>query len=215
MSPTLRLVLALTLLLPALAVAHSHPALHGNDELGWSIVRGEHRHTSSMDDLDEIDDLKSRFGDDFLYIRDGDERYVITNRAMIDRAEDASNRIVDPAKAIAKAAARLAVSQAKGMKARGKLESAESQLEAAIERQELRGQEADEMRRALERVRDELEEIEATGERHPVTPSEQRELEGRRDDARERLERAVTEMRSEIRDILDEAKEKDLARRIR
>jgi hypothetical protein len=101
------------------------------------------------------------------------------------------------------------------MKARGKLESAESQLEAAIERQELRGQEADEMRRALERVRDELEEIEATGERHPVTPAEQRELEGRRDDARERLERAVTEMRSEIRDILDEAKEKDLARRIR
>jgi chromosome segregation ATPase len=215
MSPTLRFVLALTLLLPALAVAHPHSALHGHDELGWAVVRGEHRHTSSMDDLDEIDDLKSRFGDDFLYIRDGDERYVITNRAMIDRAEDASNRIVDPAKAIAKAAARLAVSQAKGTKARAKLESAESQLEAAIERQELRGQEADELQRALERVRQELGEIEATGERRPVTPSEQKELESRRDEAHERLERAVAEMRAEIRDILVEAKDKGQAKRVR
>lgn len=215
MRRTIPFVLVLGLL-PLVALAHSHPGkAHWDDELGWAIIHDDHTRSSSLHDLDEIEDLQTRFGDDLLYIRDGDERYVITNRALIDRAEDASHRIVDPAKAIAKAEARLAVRQVQSVKARVKLENAETQLEAAIERQELRDKEADELRRALERVREELEQIEATGERRHVTSSEQKELERRRDEAHERLEKAVSEMRSEIREILREAKDKDLAKRIR
>ena len=208
--------LALSLLLPTLASGHPHSGkAHRDATLSWAILHEDHQHMGSLDELDEIEDLQSRFGDDLLYIRDGDERYVITNRAWIDRAEDAAHWILEPAKAIAKAEARFAVSQVRSTKARVKLQSAETQLEAAIEREGLRDKEREELRRALERVREELEEIETTGERRQVTPSEQRELERRRDEAHERLEKAVSEMHSEIRDILREARNKGQATRIR
>ncbi|HET9251157.1 MAG TPA: hypothetical protein VFP58_03495, partial [Candidatus Eisenbacteria bacterium] len=158
-----RIGFALTLLVAALAVAHAHPGTDWDDELGWAILHDDHRRTSTLHGLDEIEDLQSRFGDDLLYIRDGDERYVITDRALIERAEEAAHRIVDPAKAMAKAEARLAVRQAHSAKAWVKLQNAEAQLEAAIEKQERRGDDAEELRDALERVREELEQIQEHG----------------------------------------------------
>lgn len=213
-------VLALCLFVTALALAHPHSTGKGyrDSELSWAIIDDDHNHShaSTQDALEEIEDLKSRFGDSFLYIRDKDDRYVITNRALIERAEEASHRIGDHAKeikTIAKAQARVALSQAHGAKARVKLERIEAQLEEKIESREIRGEEADELTRALERVREDLEDIE-DHEPRPLTRAEEQDLERKRQEVQDELQKAIGEMRSEIRDILKEAKERGLAARV-
>lgn len=213
-------VFALCLFVAALALAHppSHAKGYRDSDLSWAIIDDDHNHSSNLDELEEIEDLKSRFGDTFLYIRDGKERYVITDPALVRRAEEASHRIGDHAKeikTIAKAQAKVAVSHAQGVRARAKLESIEAQLEAKVESRELRGEEADELREALDRVREDLEEIEAGNEPRPLTRSEEQELERRREEAHAELDKAIREMRSEIRDILKDAKQKGLAERVR
>ena len=218
----MRLGFAFALLLFVTALALAHPHSHGkgyrDSELSWAIIDDDHNHSSNLDEMDEIEDLKPRFGDEFLYIRDGKERFVITNRDLIRRAEEASHRIGDHAKeikTIAKAQAKHAVSQAQGARARAKLQILEGQLEEKIENREIRGEEADELRRALERVQEDLEEIEAGREPRPLTRSEEQDLERRREEAQAELQKAIQEMRSEIRDILRDAKEKGLAERVR
>lgn len=214
-------VFALCLFVAALALAHPHGSGKGyrDSDLSWAIIDDDHNHShaSTQDALEEIEDLKSRFGDEFLFIRDREDRYVIKDRALIQRAEEASHRIGDHAheiKTLAKAQARVALSQAHGAKARVKLERIEAQLEEKIESREDRGDEADELKAALDRVREDLEELEDR-EPRPLTRSEELALEKRRQEAQEELQKAVREMREEIRDILKEAKQKGLAEQIR
>jgi len=94
-----------------------------------------------------------------------------------------------------------------------KLERIQEQLEEKIESREIRGEEADELTRALDRVREDLEDIE-DHEPRPLTRAEEQDLERTRQEAQDELQKAIREMRSEIRDILKEAKEKGLAARV-
>src|SRR5439155_21072201 len=50
------------------------------DGFGWAIVSGENTSMSDMDDLDSFDNLKEKYGDEFLFLREGDNRYVIRDR---------------------------------------------------------------------------------------------------------------------------------------
>lgn len=67
---------------------------------GWAVVSGENTSMSDMDDLDRMGDLKKRFGDEFLYIRDGRARYVIQDRGLMDRASQACESIQDYGKEV-------------------------------------------------------------------------------------------------------------------
>src|SRR6185503_14215308 len=73
------------------AANHEHGYSFGSDDnLGWAIVSDDNTSMSDMSTLDSMDDLKSEFGDEFLYIRLGKDRYVIRDRALMRRAQEAA-----------------------------------------------------------------------------------------------------------------------------
>jgi hypothetical protein len=120
MHRTLPVVLAaaiLSLAVPGTSSADSYAYGSDQDEedsFGWAIISGENTSMSDMRDLDSMDDLKDRFGDEFLYIRDGKDRYVISDPGMVERALEASQQIRKYGKEmgkLARAQARIAVDE--------------------------------------------------------------------------------------------------------
>ena len=89
MRPTSLLLLALALLAPS-AFANENPSGDGTHYLRWAIVSHGNISTSDTDGLNDLDLLKEQYGDEFLYIWSDDQRYVIRDRAMVDRAYRAS-----------------------------------------------------------------------------------------------------------------------------
>jgi hypothetical protein len=167
--------------------------------------------------MDSIEKLSSKYGDDFLYIRDGVKKYVITQPDMVDRAARAQRQVkmhTLQINALANAAAELAMSRVNGTWERHRLEKAEYKLESVIERGKKHGDDTRQAERDLKLVRDQLARLEAGGG-EALTETERRELIERRDAASEELDDAVAGIRKEIRDILREAIEKDLAEQIR
>ena len=71
------------------ASAHAYPPV-GTHFLRWAVVSHGNTSTSDTDALDDLDRLKGEYGDEFLYIWSDDRRYVIRDRAMVDRAYRAS-----------------------------------------------------------------------------------------------------------------------------
>src|SRR5215204_767202 len=93
MSRHLAWPLALALILPSLTFAHPHPHPGSDDDLGWILIDGERQSMSDMRDIDDIERLKDCYGDEVLCVREGDERYVITKPAYIERARMAARRV--------------------------------------------------------------------------------------------------------------------------
>ena len=131
-SLTLVLAATVTLVLASPAPAGAHSYAHGSDhdsDFGWMILSGGNSSMSDMHDLDSIDDLKERFGDEFLYVRDGEDRHVITDRRLIARAQESTKQIRKYGKEIgeiARAQARLAVDKSLyGMRQSKRLSSSE------------------------------------------------------------------------------------------
>ena len=122
-TPTATAVLAaaiLCLAVPGSSSAYSYAYGSDRDEedsFSWAIIAGGNTSMSNMRDLDSIDDLKDQFGDEFLYIRDGKDRYVISDPGMVERALEASKEIRKYGKEmgkLARAQARLAVDESLG-----------------------------------------------------------------------------------------------------
>src|SRR4051812_8517243 len=72
------------------------------DQLGWVLLKGGHNSSSSLNNED-LDDIKARFGREFLYIRDGSDRYVIRDRRLMQRAEDSMKPIQEAGREIGRA----------------------------------------------------------------------------------------------------------------
>lgn len=213
--------LALTvLILPALAFAHSHPSAGASKpdrELGWAIRRDGLWHVSEIWDMDSIEKLPSKYGDDFLYIRDGEKKVVITDPILVERAARAHRQIkmhTTQINALASVSAQLAMSRVNGTWERKRLEKAESKLEGVIERGKEHGDDTRQAERDLKLVREQLAKLEEGGG-ETLTETERRELTERQDRAREDLDNALAGIRKEMHEILREAIEKDLAKSIR
>ena len=213
------MTLALLVLTPSFALTHPHPpkdAWRPDTRLGWAIHRDGQWHVSEIWDIDSADDLSSKYGDDFLYIRDGEERYVITDPTMIERATRATTRIKDHTKeisALANVTAELAMSRVHGTWERQRLESRVAALESRIQRIESL-EDARQLKRDLKRVRDELHRLGRNGG-ETLTETERRDLMARRDAASDDLEEVIDGIRTEVREILREAKDRGLAKRVR
>jgi hypothetical protein len=74
-------------------------------ELAWAIVSRDQTSISSTMDLELVDRLRGDFGDEFLYVREDGDRWVIRDRALMKRALDAQ-RPVREAKVALKAGKR-------------------------------------------------------------------------------------------------------------
>jgi hypothetical protein len=207
----------------AVGEEHSNRHTHGynssddeHDNLGWVIVSGGITSMSDMRDLESLEDFRHRFGSCFLYLRDGDDHYLIQDEEMIDRAQRAARSI----KLYGKEMGMLA-----RFKVQGTLGSRKSarkiaamQRRPALPEEVSRRSPRDESNERLEREFAEL--IEDMGalrtDPHQAdgTAVKLRDLERRSEDLSKRLEKAVHEGREEMRDVLHDAKAQHLAKRV-
>src|SRR6185436_10942439 len=192
----------------ALAVIPSSHG-YGSDrqprELGWMIVDHENTSMSSMEDLDDLDRLKHEFGDEFLFVRDNDDRYVIRDRALLKRAWEAQRPVGEAGAKVGRAARAQAMEALSGWDSDAdqvRLARKIEKLSRKIDRAEARGESPQEIQREreqLERIRDQRsDDRPASG--HPQ--AHEKQLDARQRDADEDLDRAIKNMKREIRDIL-------------
>ncbi len=184
---------------------------------GWAIISGGSSSMSEMQDLDSVDDLKARFGDDFLYVREGHDRYVIKDRKLVARAQEAAKEIGKYGREIgdiARAQARLAVDGSLEARRQAKMMRIQRKLEREIEWRAGRGEPTRDLERALDDVTSEIGSFEPSdrGDRGDrLTASDRRNLTRRREEASERLQQGVRQIKREMREILREAKSRGLA----
>ena len=209
---------------PVPSSAYSH-ATHGysygfdfdeDEDFGWAVVTDGHNTSTNLGDSDILQELKDRYDDDFLYVRDGKDQYVIRDPRYVERAKASSSEISKYGKEIGKFAsahAKLALSHVNTWGQRRSLEKAERELEREIRRSEREGESTAGLKRALRHIQEELDSI-SDDDHETLSATEREDLRRQSDDARKHLQDAVRKMRRDIRDILREAKERGKAEKL-
>jgi hypothetical protein len=173
-------------------------------DLGWVLVSDGITSVSDGSDLESLKVLQARYGARFLLLRDGDDRYLIRDKELIDRAEHATRSIKLYGKEIgllARHRAGDAIASRKGsrkiaaMAQRGPRDESEAQLEREVE----------------QLIRD----METLGaDSRPIDSARSRELEGRREVVSKQLHEAVRQGQDEMRRILKDAQARNVAKRV-
>ena len=203
------------LLLTLAASAYGHRDAQEVHEFGWMIVDHDSQSMSSMKDLDHLEGLQRKFGDEFIYIRDGEDRYVIRDRALMKRALEAQRPVREAGSRVGRVARTQAIEALSGWGAdadQARLARKVEKLSRKIDRAEARGESAEEIkleREELKRVVENKSDDQDASEH--VAPKER---EARRRDADQDLDRAIKNLKHELREILREAKSRHLAERV-
>lgn len=219
LSRCLLAVAVVAVALPSAAVARSssHSMSFGtDDEFAWAIISDQHQSMSGGIDMD-LEELKDQYGDRFLVVRDGDERYVITDEGLVRRAERSASEIRKYGTEIgeiARTQARLSLSENRQDKSIAKLSKRRKALEKAIEVSERRRESTDDLEQDLFRIRVEMQALEGVQRGFALTSDERDDLSRRRDVAKERLQRGVRRIQRDMREILETAKSRGLAERV-
>ena len=216
----------LILAAPSLSRAHgdshanSHAKDHGfaygnhGDDFTWAVVDGDNTSMSGQLDHPTLEQLRDRFGERFLYIEDDEDGYVITDRAMVERARRATQRIGRYGREIgeiARTQAKLSLSESRPKIRRAELLREQAELRREIDRAERQGEPTDRLERRLDRVTSRLEVEDQVYRVFALSSDEKRDLTRRRDEAKARLHEAVEQVNREMRDILRDAKDRRIA----
>jgi hypothetical protein len=188
------------------------------DDLAWAIVSQGHSSTSSLAERDDIEDLKSEIDGDFLYIRLEGDRYVIRDRSLIGRAQEAMKPIQEAAKELGKAVGARVVDAMNGSREsldEARLIRRQARLQARIQRRADRDESTENLEAELGEVTRELKELSAEHRRHERSDRERGELARREETASRRMREATRHLNEEIRDILHDAKVRNLADPVR
>lgn len=210
------------------AHSHAHPAVHGHDgsigysfgdddDFHWAIVSDEGMNLSGHFDDDLIDDLKDRYDEPFLLVGEDDDRYLITDEELVERAQRAGQRIRDHAREIgdlARAQAKLSLADKRFDDRTEKLEKKHKALKKSLRDAERRGDPTDDLEQQLFQLRVALRALENVERGFALTSKEREELIEQRDAASKRLHRAVEGIKREMRDILKTARSRGLAERL-
>ena len=187
------------------------------DRLGWAIVSGDNTSMSDMSDLDSMDKLKSEFGDEFLYIRLGSDRYVIRDRSLMKRAHDALRPMQEAGReigVIARAHAEQALEGSQDARDRAKLARRIAKLSGKIAQRASRGETTEDLEREQGRIQRQLDDLTDDSRDEVASRSEEREQDARDRAASERMEKVARRLNQEMRDILRDAKSRHLTRRL-
>ena len=182
------------------------------DRLGWAIVSGENTSMSDMKDMGSMDKLKSEFGDEFLFLRLGEDRYVIRDRALMNRAKDAARPLQDAGREVGEAAraqAEEALGGTHGALEQARLARRIAKVSKRIALREDEGESTEDLERELDGLQQQLDNLTDDSRDERTTDRESRDRRTR--DASERLQKAVKHLNQEMRDILREAKSRHLA----
>jgi hypothetical protein len=207
-----------TLALAPPAFAHHLDHSFGvDDDFSWAIVSDQGRSISGNLNSDPIGKLIDRYDGEFLYIRDGEERWVITDPGMIDRARRTGEQIRNYNKEIseiANAEAKFAMASMGNEKKRAKLVERRRDLEDEIDKLKDDGDDTRHLERELFQVKIDLEVLDSMHKNAQLTAEERHELTERRDRASARLRKGMQKIEADLRKILAEAKERHLAERV-
>ena len=190
----------------------------GDDEnFGWAILtRDGETMSTGVPARETLRKIQKQYGPELLVIADGDERYVITDPGLIREALRASRKIKDMEPEIgelAGAQAKLALAQV-NYGSRERLEHRQRELEKALRDAERDGESTEELEQKLFGAQVALQVNENMARENRLTAEEKRDLIRRRDKASERVSRGMARINAEIREILDRAKSRGLARRV-
>jgi hypothetical protein len=225
MRPRLRFALAVSIFsaLAALAVtppafAHKGGYSYGtDDDFSWAFVSDHGRNISGNLNSDNIGKLRDRYDGEFLYIRDGEERWVITDPDLIDRAHHVEEQIKNynrEISEIANAEARFAMASMGNEKKRAKLVERRRDLQDEIDKLKDDGDDTRDLERELFQVKIDLEVLDSMHKNAQLSAEERRDLTERRDRASARLRKGMQKIEADLRKILAEAKERHLAERV-
>jgi hypothetical protein len=188
-----------------------------DDDFGWVIVDGEQTSMSAMDDMESVNDLKDRFGDNFLYIRDGKDHYVITDEELVARGRRAGLSMKYYGKQLGMLArdraqgARGSEKYARKMAAIGKLQA---DLGRELARRSLNGESTEKQRREMEDLTEQMDELRSDMQKSQNTGVNSEEMDHRIDELSKKVKKAAREAEEEMHDILHDAKAQHLAKRV-
>jgi len=216
---------------PAPLVARSASAQHSSnryaygfdtlqpDHLSWAIVSHGNTSNSDMEALDDLDKLKDDYGEEFLYIREGDDRYVIRDHAMVERAQRALEPMHEAGREIGVAVGAKvsrSFSMSEDAREQARLGRRIGRLSRQISRLSREGEDTKDPEREqakLQRELDELQEKSDARDDHRSRKSDA-ELDGKTEKASRHMKDAAKHLKHEIRAIFSEAKERHLAERV-
>jgi len=188
-----------------------------HDDLGWAIVSGDNTSMSDMQDLGSMDKLKSEFGDEFLYLRLGEDRYVVRDRALMKRAQDAARPLKEAGKEVGEAAraqAEEALSGTYGARGQARLARRIAKVSKRIAIRESEGESTEDLEQELDGLQQQLDSMTDDSLDERAADGESRNRSARTRDASERLRKAVKHLNEEMRDILRDAKARHLTERV-
>jgi hypothetical protein len=183
------------------------------DKLAWAIVR-DGRNSSSDLQSDEIGDIQDRYGKEFLYIRDHDGRWVIRDRAMMRRAEGSLKPIEEAGREIGQAVGAkvsYSLSRSEGSRERARLERKISRLETRIQRLRERREDTEELESRRLELKAELEQLKSDRRQRHDSEEREAELEAATERASRHMRDATRKLNKELRDILRDARARNLA----
>src|SRR5262245_8719803 len=190
-----------------------------DDDFGWAFISDHGRSISGnmgSHESERLGELQNRY-DKFLYIRDKDEHYVITDDELMERGRRTIMQIQNYSKEIgeiAGAEAKFAMEKVGHEKQREQLVRKRKELEKEIDRLEARGEDTSDLERELFSVDVNIQVVTSMKQSSQLSDEERRELTERRDRASARLKKGWSKIKAEMREILDDAKERHLAKRI-
>jgi len=188
------------------------------DGFGWAIVSGENTSMSDMDDLDSFDNLKEKYGDEFLFLREGDNRYVIRDRGLMERAQRAEKPVNDAGRELGESVtlqAQEALGNSKDARERARLARSIGRLSRQIARAERRGDDTEDLERDLDKLQRQLDDMEESSRDQKMTSREKMKIKTGSEESSRHLKHATHHLKQEMRDILHDAKARHLAEPVR
>jgi hypothetical protein len=183
------------------------------DDFGWALVHDGNNSSSSLE-RENIDAIRGKYGDDILYIRDGEERYVIRDEGLMHRAEESLKPIEDAGREIGVAVGakvRYSLGRSQGSREQARVERRIARLSRRIERMSEEGEDV----RDLEIERGVLEgQLESMREDRSFSHDDgdrEADLEAATQRATRHMHEATRKLRQDLRSILRDAKARHLA----
>ncbi len=222
----LGLALLTTAALSRTAAAGKYSYGYENDDsnrLHWALVEDDHNSSTSLSDLDDLDRLKDSYGRRFLYIRDGEDRYSIKDRGMMERAREAMKPVQEAGREIGKAVGEkvsYSMRRSGASRERSRVERRLARVERRLSRldESDEGEDQDSERQELENERQELRQQleQMKDDRHEQHASEERQadLDAATERASRHMREATRNMDRQLRAILKESISRKLAARI-
>jgi hypothetical protein len=198
---------------PIRTFANSKPAL-SDIEFGWTLISGGSQSNMGKVNPNMINDLRHRYGKRFLCIRDGDEIWIITDKALVRRGEDTASIITEYQPAIAdmaQADALLSMSEQKHEEEKAELRERHREIQKAIDANERRGRSTKDLEQELFQADTQLQAIQGVEESARLTADEKKRLIRQRDKASVRVKVGYARINAGMRELLNLAKERGRA----